>query len=105
MARSWSLLLLASGSPPHICQLLSHGPDVVRFKATTASNVAHTKLKGSTTPLSGFPTCDLPGLDTERKLRDLDPTKAASIRHPVTQRLGHQVGRQLKSIQGYLHRL
>merc|ERR1719193_2987207 len=90
-------------SSPYICQLLSHGPDVVWFKSTTASDVTHTKLKSLASPLSSFPTRDLPGFHAERKLRDLNPAKAASVRHSVAQRLGHQVGRQLESVQGYLH--
>merc|ERR1712192_319825 len=90
---------------PYICQLLSHGPNVVWFKSTTSSDVAHTKLKSLASPLSSFPARDLPGFHAERKLRDLNPPRAASVRHPVAQRLGHQVGRQLESVQGYLHRL
>merc|ERR1719331_2022064 len=79
--------------------------DVVRFKPTTASDVADTKFKSLSSPLSSFPTRDLSGFDAEGKLRDLNPTKAASVRHPVTQRLGHQVRCQLESVQGHLHRL
>merc|ERR1719193_2757403 len=92
-------------SSSYICKLLSHGPDVVWFKSTTASDVTHTKLKSLASPLSSFPARDLPGFHAERKLRDLNPAKAASVRHSVAQRLGHQVGRQLESIQGYFHRL
>merc|ERR1719458_499757 len=64
--------------------LLSHSPDVVGFKPTTASDVADTKFKSLSSPLSSFPTRDLPGFDAEGKLRDLNPTKAASIRHGVS---------------------
>merc|ERR550517_2439486 len=89
----------------YICELLGHRPDMVGFKATAASDVSHTKFKSLASPFPGFPASDLPGFDAEGKLWNLDPAKAASVRHPVTQRLGHQVGGQLESVQGHLHRL
>merc|ERR1711963_1129701 len=85
---------------PDIRQLLSHGPDVVRFKATAASDEPDSKLVRLASPPSRFPTSDLSGFNAEGKLRDLDPTKAASVRHPVTQGLGHQIGPHL---DGPLH--
>jgi len=90
---------------PDIRQLFSHGPDVVRFKATAASDEPDSQLVSLASPPSRFPTCDLSGFDAEGKLWDLDPTKAAPVGHPVTQWLGHQIRGQLESIQSNLHRL
>merc|ERR1711962_569321 len=52
-----------------------------------------------------FKSCYLSGLNTERKLRYFHPTKAATVRHPVPQRLSHQVGFQFKSFKSNLHAL
>merc|ERR1719495_1192895 len=90
---------------PDVCQLFSHGPDVVRFKATAASDEPDSKLVSLASPPSRFPARDLSGFDTEGKLGDLNPTKAAPVRHHVTQGLCHQIRGQLECIQSNLHRL
>merc|ERR1719445_2171087 len=85
--------------------LLSHSSDVIRLKATAASDEPHPDVVSLPGPLPRLPPGDLTGLHSEGELWDLAPAKGPGVRTPIAVRLGHQVGGEAEQVQRLLHGL
>ena len=76
---------------------------MVRLEATAAPNISDPKLEGLPGELVNVKPGADPGLQGERKLREVDESLLASVRCAVAQWLHEQEGRQTGSLQASLH--